>query len=247
MISLSRAFNRMLVEMELRQSHLVRTEKLASLGTLLFGVVHEINNPLNNIYTSCQILREEIDSKDMEFKKELLKQIESETERARDIVHSILDYSKADKKEMVNLDSIVRESIRFIRSEIPPKIEINIDIPRDINLFADPQQLKQVFLNLIKNSLNAIEGDGKIDISAILRNHDVEIKITDTGKGIPSEVLPRVFDLFFTTKEGRKGYGLGLFVTHNIIKEHQGSIDIQSSPGHGTTVQIKLPVKSEVT
>ncbi len=246
MVSLSKAFNRMLVELELRQAHLIRTEKLASLGTLLFGVVHEINNPLNNIYTSCQILKDEIEGGDLEFKKELIGQIESETERATQIVHSILDYSRAGKKRTVNLLGIVKESIRFIKSEIPPKIDVNIDIPPEINLFGDPQQLKQVFLNLIKNSLHAIEGEGRIDISAIPKNHDVEIRITDTGKGIPSEILTRIFDPFFTTKEGRKGYGLGLFVTHNIIKEHDGSIDIHSSMGHGTTVFIKLPVKETV-
>ncbi len=246
MVSLSKAFNRMLVELELRQTHLIKTEKLASLGTLLFGIVHEINNPLNNIYTSCQILRKEIEGEDLEFKKELIGQIESETERAMDIVHSILDYSRAGKKEMVNLIGIIRESLRFIKSEISTKINVNIDIPLEINLFADPQQLKQVFLNLIKNSLDAIEGEGRIDISAIIKNHNVEIRITDTGKGIPSEILPRIFDPFFTTKEGRQGYGLGLFVTHNIIKEHEGSIDIQSSLGHGTTVLIKLPVKEAI-
>lgn len=241
MLSLSKAFNRMLVELELRQSHLIQTEKLASLGTLLFGVAHELNNPLNNISTSCQILKEEIETGDAEFKKELLLQIESEADRARDIVRSILDYSKAGHKEMANLNSIVTETIRFIRAEIPPKVELIVDIPEAINVFADPQQIKQVFLNLIKNSIEAMDGEGEIRISARLHEPYVEIRFSDTGKGIPPQVLPRIFDPFFTTKDGRKGYGLGLFVTHNIIKEHGGTIDVRSTPGQGTIFLIKLP------
>ncbi len=241
MLSLSKAFNRMLVELELRQSHLIRTEKLASLGTLLFGVAHELNNPLNNISTSCQILREEIETADPEFKKELLTQIESETDRARDIVRSILDYSKTGVREVVNISSVVREAIKFIKAEVPPKVELVIEIPEDITVEADPQQLKQVFLNLIKNSIEAMDGEGRITISAKTHHPHIEIRVSDTGKGMSQEVLSKIFDPFFTTKEGRKGYGLGLFVTHNIIKEHGGTIDVQSRPGHGTTFLIRLP------
>ncbi len=247
LISLSKAFNRMLVELELRQSHLtlIQTEKLASLGTLLFGVAHELNNPLNNISTSCQILKEEIETGDPEFKKELLLQIEQEADRARDIVRSILDYSKSGKKETINLNSAVREAIRFIKAEIPSKVELIIDIPEDIAIFADPQQIKQVFLNLIKNSIEAIDEEGQIKISAKSYKTYVEISVSDTGRGIPSQVLSRIFDPFFTTKDGGKGYGLGLFVTHNIIKEHGGTIDVRSSYGQGTTFLIKLPVKEK--
>lgn len=246
MLSLSKAFNRMLVELELRQSHIMQTEKLASLGTLLFSVAHELNNPLNNISTSCQILREEIESSDLELKKELLSQIESETDRARDIVRSILDYSKSGKKETVNLNTVVREAVRFIKAEMPPKVELLIDIPENITIFADPQQIKQVFLNLIKNSIEAIGEEGQVSLSARIHAPYVEISFSDTGKGMSQEVLSRIFDPFFTTKEGRRGYGLGLFVTHNIIKEHGGTIDVQSEPGHGTTFVIRLPIKETV-
>lgn len=241
MLSLSRAFNRMLVELELRQSHIMQTEKLASLGTLLFSVAHELNNPLNNISTSCQILMEEIETAEPAFKKELLLQIEQETDRARDIVRSILDYSKAGHKEKTDLNSLVTEAIRFIKAEIPPKVELIIDIPENISIFADPQQLKQVFLNLIKNSIEAMNEEGQIKISGRLHGHYVEIRLSDTGGGMSQEVLSRIFDPFFTTKEGRKGYGLGLFVTHNIIKEHGGTIDVVSTLGQGTTFLIKLP------
>ncbi len=245
MLPLSKAFNRMLVELELRQAHLIRTEKLASLGALLFGVAHELNNPLNNISTSCQILKEELETADPEFKRELLSQIEQETDRARDIVRSILDYSKTGNKEFVNLSKVIGETVRFMKAEIPPKIDLSIDVSEDMDLFADPQQLKQVFINLLKNSIEAMEGEGTVTISARLHDNHVEIRVSDTGKGMTQEVLSRIFDPFFTTKDGRKGYGLGLFVTHNIIREHEGTIEVQSSPGHGTTFLIRLPLKSE--
>lgn len=243
LMSLSKAFNTMLVELELRQMHLVQTEKLASLGTLLFGVAHELNNPLSNISTSCQILKEEIDEADIGYKKELLSQIESETDRAKDILRSLLDYSRSGEKETINLKKMVAESIRFIGGDAPAKVGIDLNIPEDLSLFADKQKLQQVFLNLIKNAMEAIEGEGKISISARKVKDTVEIKVSDTGEGMEPEMPSKIFDPFFTTKIAKKGYGLGLFVAHNIISEHGGTIDVESSPGHGTTFLIKLSVK----
>ncbi|MFN4132021.1 MAG: sensor histidine kinase [Caldimicrobium sp.] len=242
-LSLSNAFNKMLAELEERHTYLIQTEKLASMGTLLFSVAHELNNPLNNISTSCQILKEEIESEDLNFKRELLSQIEEETDRARDIVRSILDYSKPGKKINISLNSVIKEAIRFIKAEIPPKIELVIDLPEEITIFADPQQIKQVFLNLMKNSLEAIEKEGMIKISAKEQNDFVEIVFSDTGKGIPKEAISRIFEPFFTTKEGKKGYGLGLFIVHKIIKEHGGNIEVHSEPGKGTSFIITLPSK----
>ncbi len=243
LMSLSKAFNTMLVELELRQMHLVQTEKLASLGTLLFGVAHELNNPLSNISTSCQILKEEIDVADIGYKKDLLSQIESETDRAKDILHSLLDYSRTGEKKTINLKRTINEAIRFIGGEVPAKIEMVLNIPEGLELFADKQQLQQVFLNLIKNAMEAIEGEGKISLSAKKVKDTVEIKVSDTGKGMEPEILSKIFDPFFTTKIAKKGYGLGLFVVHNIIGEHGGTIDVESSLGHGTTFLIKLTVK----
>lgn len=156
-------------------------------------------------------------------------------------MRSILDYSKAGKKELINLNSIIKETIRFIKAEIPPEVELLIEVPEEITFPADPQQMKQVFLNLIKNSIEAIGKEGRIQISAMTHDPYVEIRFSDTGRGMSEEVLSRIFDPFFTTKEEKKGYGLGLFVTHNIIKEHGGTIDVRSSPGHGTTFLIRIP------
>lgn len=273
-VSLTNAFNKMLSELELRRKHLVQTEKLASLGTLLSGVAHELNNPLSNISSSCQILMEEIDLADMEFKKELLSQIDEQTDRAKNIVRSLLEFSrdKDFKKEPLSLTSLLEETILFIKGEVPTKIEIGLDIPEGILVFVDKQRLQQAFLNLIKNAVESISDQGVVMIRArklsAINNREedtticpypqyrgkctgvcpvnvatVNIEISDTGAGIPPEVLPKIFDPFFTTKDVGKGSGLGLFIVQEIIEEHDGCIGVDSEVGKGTVFLIRLPVK----
>jgi two-component system NtrC family sensor kinase len=269
-VSLSGAFTKMLRELELRQRHLVQSEKLASLGTLLSGVAHELNNPLSNISSSCQILTEEIEEADLAYKKELLTQIDEQTDRARDIVRSLLEFSREKdfKKEMLHLRKLIDETIRFLRGQVPTTVKIMVDVPDEIVLFADKQRIQQVFLNLIKNAAEAIPEEGNIGIKARLGaigereggnvgirsslkfagncslvENMVDIAISDTGPGIPEEVIPKVFDPFFTTKDVGKGSGLGLFIVHEIIEEHDGCIAVDSEPGKGTTFLIRLPLR----
>jgi len=246
-LSLNSAFNRMLLEIEWRQSHLIQSEKLASLGTLLFGVAHELNNPLSNISTSCQILSEEINEPDLDYKKELLGQIEAETDRAKEIVRSLLGYSRAGVREGSALKEIVEESIKFVRGETPAKVAIEVNIPEGITVFADRQRLQQVFINLLKNSFDAMPDGGTVGVSSRKINDGlVEMEVSDTGSGMEAEVAKKIFDPFFTMKEKKSGYGLGLFIVHSIIKEHGGSIDVDSTPGGGTTFFIILPEKEPV-
>lgn len=264
-VSLTNAFNHVLQELELRQKHLVRSEKLASLGTLLSGVAHELNNPLSNISTSCQILIEELESADPEFKRELLAQIDEQTGRARNIVRSLLDFARDRefKQETLPLAGLIAETLRFIKGQVPSRVSVVTDIPADIEIQGDKQRLQQVFLNLVKNALEALEGAGEIAIRAVRRGaaqaedapgrfkflvqcnpaeEAVEIEIRDNGHGIPPEVLPRIFDPFFTTKDVGKGSGLGLFVVYEIIEEHGGCIAAESEPGKGTAFHIRLPL-----
>ncbi len=268
-VSLTNAFNKMLKELELRQRHLIQSEKLASLGTLLSGVAHELNNPLSNISSSCQILTEEIEDTDMGYKKELLAQIDGQTDRARNIVRSLLEFSrdKDFKKEEIPLKKLFEETIRFIKGQIPTKVGITIDVPDAVLIFADKQRVQQAFLNLIKNALESIADEGTVTIQArqrrnagetdahngeiynylkyngtcTLEGDTVDIRITDTGSGIPQDVRPKVFDPFFTTKDVGKGSGLGLFIVHEIIEEHDGCIAVDSEVGKGTTFLIRLP------
>jgi len=167
-VSLTTAFNKMLKELELRHKHLIQREKLASLGTLLSGVAHELNNPLSNISSSSQILAEEIEDTDIAFKKDLLSQIEEQTDRAKNIVRSLLEFSrdKEFKKEDVTLRNLFEETILFIKGEIPTKVSIAFDIPGDIVIFADKQRIQQAFLNLLKNAVQAIPDEGSVFISA---------------------------------------------------------------------------------
>ena len=223
--------------------YMVQSEKLASMGTLLFGVAHELNNPLSNISIACQILKEEIEDDNKEFNIELLNQIDEETDRTKNIVRALLDYSKKREKENVNLKNAVAETTRFIKGEVPTKIELNVSIPDEIMLFADKQRLQQAFLNLIKNGIDAIPEEGKVSVSAhyIKNNESVVIEISDTGIGMDSEMVSNIFDPFFTTKVSSKGYGLGLFIVHSIIEEHNGAIMVESEPGFGTVFTIELP------
>jgi signal transduction histidine kinase len=274
-VSLTRAFNKMLKELELRQRHLVQREKLASLGTLLSGVAHELNNPLSNISSSCQILIEEFEEGDLEHKKELLSQIDEQTDRAKNIVRSLLEFSrdrKAFQKELLALKKLLEETVLFLKSEIPAGIEMQLDIPSDIFIFADKQRIQQVFLNLLQNAIEAIAYEGKISIRAqkyivseragqeeickhpkyrgkctgecpVDTADTVDIEIEDTGMGIPPDVLPKIFDPFFSTKDVvRKGAGLGLFIVQEIIEEHDGCIGVSSKVEKGTCFLIRLPL-----
>ena len=271
-VSLATAFNKMLKELELRQKHLVQSEKLASLGTLLSGVAHELNNPLSNISSSCQILMEEMGEADREYKKELLSQIDEQTDRARNIVRSLLEFSreKEFRKETLPLKSLFEETLRFVKGQVPTKISVTLDIPEDIAIRADKQRIQQAFLNLVKNAIEAVADEGEVVVRAkkhramdkteetaelynnmkyrgkcTIEGDTVDIEIRDTGAGIPPEILHRVFDPFFSTKDVGKGSGLGLFIVHEIIEEHDGCIAVESEKGKGTAFFISLPTMSE--
>jgi signal transduction histidine kinase len=270
-LSLTNAFNKMLRELELRQRHLVQSEKLASLGTLLSGVAHELNNPLSNISSSSQILSEEFEDSSAEFKKELIAQINDQTDRARNIVRSLLEFSrdKDFRKQPLSLNGLLEETIRFVKGQITGNVSVQVDVPADLMIIADKQRIQQVFLNLIKNAIEAVEGGGVVTVTAAkhsaldkavddensiynylkyrgkctLEEDTVDIQIHDTGPGIPPELLSKIFDPFFTTKDVGKGSGLGLFIVHEIIEEHDGCIGVDSAPEKGTTFLIRLPMK----
>jgi signal transduction histidine kinase len=269
-VSLKNAFNKMLEELHLRQRHLLQSEKLASLGTLLSGVAHELNNPLSNISSSSQILTEELEETDNEYKRELLSQIEEQTDKARNIVRSLLEFSrdKEFNKEKLPLRKLLEKTIQFVKGDMPTKVLVNLDVSDSVMIYADKQRIQQAFLNLLLNAVEAIKESGAIFIKArvhrmsdkidadekplydrmkycgaeVKADHFVDIQVADTGKGIPEEQLIRIFDPFFSTKETGKGLGLGLFIVHEIIEEHQGCIAVASTVDEGTTFLIRLPL-----
>jgi signal transduction histidine kinase len=264
--SLNAAFNHMLEELDLRQGQLLRSEKLAALGTLLSGVAHELNNPLSNISTSCEILAEEVGAGGTVFEKELLGQIDQETWRARRIVRSLLDYARDRQfhRETILLPTLVDDSLRLIRGQIPAQIEIHTEIAPELQISGDRPRLQQALFNLVGNAIDALEGAGELRLTARIGNGPlpadalvfgqhraaadaVEIEISDNGHGIPVANLPRIFDPFFTTKDVGRGLGLGLFIVFEIIEEHGGCIAVRSTPGKGSTFLIRLPVQDIVS
>jgi len=250
--SVLNAFNRMSHVLRIRQHQLVQSEKLASLGTLLSGVAHELNNPLSNISTSAQILGEEIDQADPEFKRELIAQIEEQADKARDIVRTLLEFSRAKEYHPlpVSLKKLFEETVVLIRGQVPTAVTISLECPDDLVFEADKQKLQQVFLNLLKNGIDAVGESGKLWITARPLGggeveEEIEIMVEDNGPGIAAENLNKIFDPFFSTKDVGHGSGLGLYIVHDIIERHGGRINVDSQPGQGTTFTIWLPRKQE--
>lgn len=242
------AFNTMVSELQRRQDQLVQSQKLSSIGTLSAGIAHQLNNPLNNISTSCQIAMSDFDSGERDFIRQMLKNIDQETSRARDVVQGLLEFSREKEFELrpANLAKVVDRAVNLVRSQVPAAIELSIFIPHDLILPMDTQRMQEAFLNLIINASQAIVGNGSIKISAsVLEDTDeVLIKVQDTGVGISREIQKRLFDPFFSTKEEGQGTGLGLSITYGIIQKHNGEITVESEPGHGASFLIHLPLRS---
>lgn len=266
-VSLTDAFNHVLDELERRQHTLVRSEKLASLGTLLSGVAHELNNPLSNISSSAQILREDPQIAPA-LRDELIADIDSETLRARHIVRALLDYSgdRDFQPRSVALAELVDETLRFLKNKRSTGVDVKVEIAPALTVVADRPRLQQVLLNLIVNAYDAMGAAGELRIAARRvrvgeRNDDfpaqiagcrageqaVEIEFADNGPGIPADMLERVFDPFFTTKGVGHGSGLGLFIAYEIIEKHGGCMVADNQPGSGARFRIRLPVDLKET
>lgn len=239
------AFNIMVSELERRQNQLIQAEKLSSLGTLTAGVAHQLNNPLNNISTSCQIAIDEFETGDAPLLKRMLRNIDQETLRARDVVKSLLEFSRTQKFSLraTSLSEVAHKSALLAKSQVSPDIGVTIAIPDDLIIPMDARRMQEVFINLIINAAQAIERQGQITISAVadLATGEAVIEINDTGPGIPEKNQAKIFDPFFTTKEEGQGTGLGLSVVYGIIQQHRGNITVQSNPGQGTSFFIRLP------
>lgn len=266
-VSLTDAFNHVLDELGRRQHSLVRAEKLASLGTMLSGVAHELNNPLSNISSSAQILKEETEC-DPAFRAQLIEDIDAETLRARHIVRSLLDYSRdrAFQRNPVPLAALVEETLRFLKNRRPAGVDVRVDITPGLHVYGDRPRLQQALLNLIVNAYDAMADHGELAIAAHPvkvgdKDDDfpssggqcrpgsqaVDIVIADTGPGIPPEMLERIFDPFFTTKAVGHGSGLGLFIAFEIIEEHDGCMNAANRPEGGAMFRIRLPAEPRET
>jgi signal transduction histidine kinase len=238
------SFNRMAAQLKVREDQLVQTKKLASLGTMLAGVAHEVNNPLSNISSSCEILIEDINEMDKEHQKALMRKVLEQVDKARTIVRNLLEFSRNNEffKENLNLRDLLEKTLSLLKGQIPARVEISIEVNPDLTIVGDRQRIQQAFMNLITNAIQSIDDQGTIKIKARKNTYgSVVIRIKDTGKGIPEQDLPQIFDPFFTTKDVGHGTGLGLFITHDIIIRHGGTIRVESTIGKGTTFTITVP------
>jgi signal transduction histidine kinase len=243
--SLVASLNMMISELDKRSEQLVQSKKMASLGTLTSGVAHELNNPLNNISTSVQILLEELEDEDLAYKKELLVETEGQIQRARDIVRALLEFSQERffKLKKVKFSELVGNTIKLIKGEIPTNVQLAVDVPVDIQGDMDPRRIEQVLINFILNAIQAMDKGGILSIRAWRDENKAGFcfEVSDTGIGIAPEDLGKIFDPFFTTKDVGKGSGLGLSVSHGIIEKHGGRIEVKSEIGKGTRFIVFLP------
>ncbi|MFZ0392170.1 MAG: FG-GAP-like repeat-containing protein [Calditrichia bacterium] len=251
------------------QAQLVQSEKMASLGQLMAGIAHELNNPISYIYANLKELdrygevmqrflqkeldREAADDADNRELKELLQDLKQMIEdslqgsmRVKDLVQNLRNFSRVDETGLkpVDLHKGLESTLRLLNNEIKNRIVIRKEYGELPPLWCNPGQINQVFMNILMNGIQAIEKDGLILITTrVLNENEVEIAVCDSGSGIPPEVKSRIFDPFFTTKPVGKGTGLGLSISYHIIQKHGGKLLVESQPGNGTEFRIILPVQ----
>ncbi|MDB4264806.1 ATP-binding protein, partial [bacterium] len=238
------------------QLQFLHASKLASVGELATGVAHEINNPLAIIMASSGVIRDMVDPEfDLDGSPENIRKeldnVDTAILRARGITRQLLDYGRKNPPRPVpcNLNQILDEVLSGFKER---ELEVaNIEIIRNYSpdlpkVMIDPDQISQVFLNLINNAGDAITGSGSITIATTSNEKDIRVTVTDTGRGMTFDQTKKIFDPFYTSKEVGKGTGLGLSVSLSIVKSMDGSIDVQSMPDAGSSFTVVLPVsKSE--
>lgn len=233
-----------ITEKKRMEEQLLQASKHASIGKLTAGVSHEIGNPLASISSLVQELQAEDTAP---FVKESLKTINQHIERIARIVRSLGDFARLYRREKIpsNIKDVLDSTMNLTRYDKKfKKIDIETDIEEVPLMKVTPDQLQQVFLNLMLNALDAMPDGGKLRISIKRIDGSVEIIFKDTGIGMDKEMIDKVFDPFFTTKGPGRGTGLGLSICYGIIKDHGGTINVDSEKGHGTTFIIRLPLEN---
>jgi len=242
------AINRMVQELDRRHQILIESHKLRALGTLVAGVAHELNNPLNNMMLTAAILKEQYDELSDEDKLEMVDDLIGQTERSRKIVRNLLDFARESetKLEALDLAEIVDETAHLLGNQLKvKKVKLSVVVPQGVPpVHGDQQLLNEVLMNLIINALHVVAEGGEIKIVVDPEREDgfVALDVIDNGPGIPNHIIGRIFDPFFTTKPKGTGTGLGLSVARGIVQKLGGSLTVASSPGHGATFSILLPV-----
>jgi len=238
----ARELERANAELRQLQAELIQAAKMSSLGRLAAGVAHELNNPLGGIMLYSDLLLESMPPDAPERRN--VEKIAQQTARCRRIVQDLLDFARPAKATCrpVDVNAVLRATLNIVEGqELFHNIKVRWDLAEGLPvLLGDRDQLRQAFLNVVLNAVEAMDGTGTLSISTRPgeRPGTVQVTISDTGKGIPEEHLDKLFEPFFTTKEG--GTGLGLPITYGIVERHGGSMRVESQPGKGTSFHICL-------
>jgi hypothetical protein len=232
------------------EEQLIQQDRLASVGLLAAGVAHEVNTPLTGISSYAQFLLEETRGDDP--KHSMLKKIVAQADRASKIARGLLGISRADGDERVtepvDLGELAEETIGFLGPRIR-RSDATVVVSRestDVVARGDRSRLQQVLINLLLNALDAVGPGGRVVVSSAWESSgQARLDVTDDGAGIPREIVPRVFDPFFTTKNPGEGTGLGLSISYSIVREHGGTLSVDSDPGRGTRMMVRLPAAVE--
>jgi len=223
----------------------IQNAKMAVIGMLAGGVAHEINNPLGGILVFAQMLIRNAKIKDDPDLLNDVTEIEKAAKRCKKIVNDLLDYSRISKngeKATINIAELLKTMLPFLQKVLKSSnINLDLDFSKELpQIKGIPDRIQQVLINLLTNACHAMPNGGTLTVKTIADKRDLVLMISDTGVGISSEDLDRIFDPFYTTKQQGKGTGLGLSIVQRIIEEHGGEISVNSEVGKGTTFMIKF-------
>ncbi len=264
----NKELSRLFKELQEKEGQLIHSGKMASLGQLVAGISHELNNPISFIYANTKALETylaEIDELWHSFSVERkepfhsrfeeiiseLKEIISDnlngSKNVKELVLNLKNFSRLDQADWkeAKLSSGIENSLLILKPQLNDSIKIIKQFKDDPPVYCNPGQLNQVFLNILSNAIQALDGSGSITITLKQEANHLLLQIADTGSGIPKEILPRIFDPFFTTKEVNQGSGLGLSISYSIIQKHHGKLSVESQPGKGSVFTIELPLTKE--
>ncbi len=226
------------------EANIITSEKLSAVGELAAGVAHEVNNPLSGILNCLDNFKNRPLSE--ERKAEYLEFMKDGIVRVQNIVRQLMDFSQQHLPELrrIDINSIIEEMKPLFAHTIQErKIRMVTDFDRTLTpILADKHQIEQILVNLTLNAIQAVDGEGLIEISTKAMRSWCRITVSDNGSGIPPGDIPRIFDPFFTTKGVGKGTGLGLSVSRGIIERHKGRIEVESRVGVGTVFKVYLPL-----
>ncbi|MGI9101771.1 MAG: sensor histidine kinase [Terriglobales bacterium] len=240
-------------ELKRAHEHVVRVEKMASIGKMAAVVAHEINNPLSGILTYAKLLKKWVQKTDADDERrreirDCLDLIESESRRCGDLVKNLLTFSRTAPMnlEWADVNVVVDRCIRLVQHHLDlGNVQLQLESAPELPVVhCDPAQIEQVVLALVMNAIDAMPHGGNLLVRtrSLPQSRQIEMQVRDDGVGIPPELLPRMFEPFLTTKETGKGVGLGLAISKSIVERHGGVIEVESQPGRGTTFYIFLPV-----